>query len=63
MEKINFYLFKSFLFSSSSASGNRIKSISKGELPKSLTVLELRTNPLSEIKAEAMHNMTRLRKL
>ncbi|XP_038107738.1 follicle-stimulating hormone receptor isoform X2 [Culex quinquefasciatus] len=46
-----------------SASGNRIRWISKDDFPKSLVTLELRSNPLVGIKPGALQNMPRLRKL
>ncbi|XP_055684982.1 lutropin-choriogonadotropic hormone receptor isoform X2 [Lutzomyia longipalpis] len=46
-----------------SASNNRIRWLSKHDLPRSLTALDLRANPLSGIKPGAINNMPRLRKL
>uniref|UniRef100_A0A182J9B6 G-protein coupled receptors family 1 profile domain-containing protein n=1 Tax=Anopheles atroparvus TaxID=41427 RepID=A0A182J9B6_ANOAO len=46
-----------------SASGNRIRWISKGDFPKNLVSLELKSNPLVGIKPGALQNMPRLRKL
>ncbi|XP_058121217.1 follicle-stimulating hormone receptor [Anopheles ziemanni] len=46
-----------------SASGNRIRWISKGDFPKNLVSLELKSNPLAGIKPGALQNMPRLRKL
>ncbi|XP_058815263.1 follicle-stimulating hormone receptor-like [Topomyia yanbarensis] len=46
-----------------SASGNRIRWISKNDFPKSLVTLELKSNPLVGIKPGALQNMSRLRKL
>lgn len=44
-------------------SGNKIRWISKDDLPKSITTLELKANPLVGIKSGALQNMPRLRKL
>lgn len=44
-------------------SGNKIKQISKDDLPRSLITLELRGNPLSELETGALQNMPRLKKL
>lgn len=44
-------------------SGNRISTIHTDDLPKNLITLELRGNPLGNIKFEAFQNMSRLRKL
>ncbi|XP_053694769.1 leucine-rich repeat-containing G-protein coupled receptor 5 [Sabethes cyaneus] len=46
-----------------SASGNRIRWISKDVFPKNLVTLELKSNPLVGIKPGALQNMSRLRKL
>lgn len=57
--KIDFYFCLCHRF----LSGNRINSIAKDDLPKNLIILELRGNPLGEIKFGALHSMPRLRKL
>lgn len=44
-------------------SGNKIKWISKDDLPRNILTLELKANPLVGVKAGAMQNMPRLRKL
>lgn len=44
-------------------SGNRINTILKDDLPKNLITLELRGNPLGDIKFDAIQSMPRLRKL
>lgn len=44
-------------------SGNRINTILNDDLPKNLITLELRGNPLGDIKFDALQNMPRLRKL
>ncbi|XP_037038816.1 lutropin-choriogonadotropic hormone receptor isoform X2 [Bradysia coprophila] len=44
-------------------SGNKIRWISKDDLPSSITTLELKANPLVGIKTGALQNMPRLRKL
>lgn len=44
-------------------SGNRINTILKDDLPKNLITLELRGNPLADIKFDALQSMPRLRKL
>lgn len=44
-------------------SGNRINTILKDDLPKNLITLELRGNPLGDIKFDALQSMPRLRKL
>uniref|UniRef100_A0A182MV53 G-protein coupled receptors family 1 profile domain-containing protein n=1 Tax=Anopheles culicifacies TaxID=139723 RepID=A0A182MV53_9DIPT len=46
-----------------SASNNRIRWISKGDFPKNLVTLDLKSNPLAGIKPGALQNMPRLRKL
>ncbi|XP_049278057.1 follicle-stimulating hormone receptor [Anopheles funestus] len=46
-----------------SASNNRIRWISKGDFPKNLVSLDLKSNPLAGIKPGALQNMPRLRKL
>lgn len=51
------------LWAYSSASNNRIRWLSKHDLPSSLTALDLRANPLSGIKPGAINYMPRLRKL
>lgn len=44
-------------------SGNRINTILNDDLPKNLITLELRGNPLGDIKFDALQSMPRLRKL
>ncbi|XP_031630816.1 leucine-rich repeat-containing G-protein coupled receptor 5-like [Contarinia nasturtii] len=44
-------------------SGNRINTIQKDDLPKNLITLELRGNPLGDIKFDAFQSMPKLRKL
>uniref|UniRef100_A0A182UWJ9 G-protein coupled receptors family 1 profile domain-containing protein n=1 Tax=Anopheles merus TaxID=30066 RepID=A0A182UWJ9_ANOME len=46
-----------------SASNNRIRWVSKGDFPKNLVSLDLKSNPLAGIKPGALQNMPRLRKL
>lgn len=52
-----------FPFTYRSLANNRISTVSKGELPKNLVSLELKANPLDNIKDGAIQNMPRLRKL
>lgn len=44
-------------------SGNKISTVTKDDLPKNLVTLELRGNPLGDVKYDALQNMPRLRKL
>ncbi|XP_055306018.1 follicle-stimulating hormone receptor-like isoform X2 [Sitodiplosis mosellana] len=44
-------------------SGNRINTILKDDLPRNLITLELRGNPLGDVKFDAFQSMPRLRKL
>lgn len=58
-----FYLGTIFTCVNRFLSGNRINTILKDDLPKNLITLELRGNPLGDIKFDALQSMPRLRKL